>query len=337
MGLLTTLASPSPPPNGDGEPAYDGTTGLPLYGADGMPMAGCCCDGEYAQWRRCSDGALVNLWSPPLIADPITGEPAVYPLGMFYRGDGKCYYRDGTEPLGPALGPIIGPAIAPDYLGDYVALPEGFDCSHDYCGNTACDIICQSGPTPKVMLVEFSGIAAPPGGCTKCSDPPDGYCAQGGALKVTAFNGAAVNRKFVCVQLDGCTLAWPANLIGKRQIIYNETWYDTHDCQPHTNCPTDPLIIYEDDTADPHPAGVYYRVSVTLAHGHFIVQLTQYYYGSDPTWLFYAQIPYAAVNRCDLAVAGAHNPTPIGAPASGGICVGNVRGSGGTVSLRRLT
>jgi hypothetical protein len=57
MGLLTTLAPPppAPPPNGDGEPAYDATTGLPLYGADGMPMAGCCCDGA-----ECADACAAG-------------------------------------------------------------------------------------------------------------------------------------------------------------------------------------------------------------------------------------------------------------------------------------
>lgn len=116
----------------------------------------CCCgpQGEWTQFRKCTDGTLAPLWGLPDAPDE------VFPWYMWYKGDKKCYYRDGTEPTSTSpIGAIIYPSGPPSFGGDYWVLPAGQDCAGHYCNPTPCDACATR--TPLWYMAVVTGVTVP--------------------------------------------------------------------------------------------------------------------------------------------------------------------------------
>lgn len=172
-----------------------------------------CCCGPQAQWtqfRRCTNGSLAPLWGMP-------NDPAqVFPWTMWYKGDKKCYYRDGTEPTSTSpVGAIIYPVVSPSFVGDYLPLPTTEDCFSGFCSPTPCSNC--SGRTPAWYVAEVAGVIYETD-CIVCNVDP------GQGIKSFAFDA---NGTYLLVYSEGGTCAWGLTDIGEGP---GSALFNTVDC-----------------------------------------------------------------------------------------------------------
>lgn len=129
MSLFTLLSSPAPAaPTGDGTWKLDAAGNLVLNGAGDVATE---CDSVlYSQARRCSDNALVNLWTSEVLSD----------LYIFRHSDGVCYKFLTSDTPSGSPGTL---------LAGYTAIAN---CSSVYCSPCGgC-----SGPTPESVVATLS-------------------------------------------------------------------------------------------------------------------------------------------------------------------------------------
>jgi hypothetical protein len=272
----------------------------------GIVRKKCCCTSKlYMQWRRCDTNGLAPLWSEP--SWPVDVPEGTWPQYMWFAGDNKCYYRDGSEPTSTnPTGQIIyvlntpfpagAPEPTPAQLADVFAIhPVGLDCSWVLCVPTPC-FQC-TGPTPQALLVIFDGIAIEEGcvregsGCCAVTDPPsDGYFQS-------LTSAAALNRAFLVPVRSGCS--WG---LDQRRIAFNRNTDMCDGCTyPTPGCEDAPFPLFYD------PGGEFdIPVNFSVAVGRFgtgwSVGLSQGYSGGFAARFFDGEGSGPNPERCDEPV-----------------------------------